>query len=61
ATAHGLEPVKSFAGAQQQASAQEACEALAEGLRAPPLSYVRGTRSRPSLTYGDPSRTDGDP
>ncbi|MET7606590.1 hypothetical protein ABZS96_29655 [Streptomyces avermitilis] len=31
ATAHGLEPVKSFAGAQQQASAQEACEALAEG------------------------------
>ncbi|CAL9326604.1 hypothetical protein [Streptomyces sp. SudanB91_2054] len=31
ATAHGLEPVKSFAGSQQQESAQEACDALAEG------------------------------
>ncbi|MGX4695080.1 hypothetical protein [Streptomyces sp. JNUCC 63] len=30
ATAHGLEPLKSFAGQQQQNSAQEACEALAE-------------------------------
>lgn len=30
ATAHGLEPVKSFAGRQQQDSAQQACEALAE-------------------------------
>ncbi|MBT2902822.1 hypothetical protein [Streptomyces sp. McG8] len=30
AAAHGLEPLKSFAGHQQQASAQEACEALAE-------------------------------
>ncbi|QFG13232.1 hypothetical protein SEA_GILGAMESH_40 [Streptomyces phage Gilgamesh] len=30
AAAHGLEPLKSFAGEQQQASAQEACEALAE-------------------------------
>ncbi|MFF4902250.1 hypothetical protein [Streptomyces sp. NPDC001068] len=30
ATAHGLEPLKSFAGQQQQASAQEACDALTE-------------------------------
>ncbi|AXI91329.1 hypothetical protein SAM9427_36800 (plasmid) [Streptomyces sp. ETH9427] len=30
ASAHGLNPLKSFAGEQQQASAQEACEALAE-------------------------------
>lgn len=30
AAAHGLEPLKSFAGGQQQASAQAACEALAE-------------------------------
>ncbi|MEU0214379.1 hypothetical protein ABZ281_04385 [Streptomyces sp. NPDC006265] len=31
AVAHDLEPMKSFAGEQQQASAQEACEALADG------------------------------
>ncbi|MFC9916303.1 hypothetical protein [Streptomyces sp. NPDC127197] len=31
AIAHGLEPVKSFAGSQQQESAQVACTALAEG------------------------------
>lgn len=31
ATAHGLEPVKSFTGSQQQESAQEACVALSEG------------------------------
>ncbi|MEU0058489.1 hypothetical protein [Streptomyces sp. NPDC006334] len=31
AAAHGLEPLKSFAGVQQQDSAQDACEALAEG------------------------------
>ncbi|MFC8428539.1 hypothetical protein [Streptomyces sp. NPDC057253] len=30
ATAHGLEPLKAFAGWQQQASAQDACDALAE-------------------------------
>ncbi|MFE4576601.1 hypothetical protein [Streptomyces chartreusis] len=29
-TGHGLEPLKSFAGQQQQASAQEACKALAQ-------------------------------
>jgi hypothetical protein len=31
AVAHDLEPMKSFAGEQQQTSAQEACEALADG------------------------------
>ncbi|MEV6588146.1 hypothetical protein [Streptomyces acidicola] len=31
ATAHGLKPLKSFIGEQQQASAQHACEALTEG------------------------------
>jgi hypothetical protein len=31
AAAHDLEPLKSFAGGQQQASAQESCEALADG------------------------------
>ncbi|PNG18887.1 hypothetical protein [Streptomyces cahuitamycinicus] len=31
AAAHDLEPLKSFAGGQQQASAQAACEALADG------------------------------
>ncbi|MET7520428.1 hypothetical protein ABZS88_45305 [Streptomyces sp. NPDC005480] len=31
AAAHGLEPVKTFAGSQQQDSAQQACNALAAG------------------------------